>query len=262
LKGTSLADVVFETKDFKVFLDFMDCKDATYHMDFQTCNISIQCIANDGRYVGELIRRHLNEYKYACGRPIRISFNPKTRESLRELCKKVTTVTIEGSNVVFGKDQYVVKSQYMNEPLPPIIEDTTERFLELTLSRDEFSRVVKLLRKGKIEFARLNFLIKSRMLEVSISTELLSLWSFKFLTSSVYFSGVEFDVYFAQEEHPISPHVIDSFYNVNDLVNMIEAVKYHYGREIMFSLSLLQDKRLLFESTKDGVTQRCTLHSI
>ncbi len=257
-----MPDVIIEAKNFKVFLDFMDSKDATYHMEFQTWYISIQCIANDGRYVGELFRSSVHEFKYACSRPIRISFDSKTRESLRELCKKVKTVTIEGSNVVVGKDQYVVKSQYTNEPLPPIINDTTERFLELTLSRNEFSKVVKLLRKGKIEFVRLNFLIKSRMLEVSISTELLSLWSFKFPTSSVYFSGVEFDVYFAQEEHPISPHVIDSFYNTNDLVNMIEAVEYHYGREIMFTLSLLQDKELLFESGKDDVTHRCILHSI
>jgi len=256
-------DVIIAAKNFKVFLDFMDSKDATYHMEFQTWYISIQCIANDGRYVGELFRSSVHRFKYACSRPIRISFNPKTRESLRELCKNITTVTIEGSNVVFdGKDQYVVKSQYTNEPLPPIIDDTTERFLELTLSRDEFSRVVNLLRKGKIEFVRLNFLMKSRMLEVSISTELLSLWSFKFPISSVYFSGVEFDVYFAQEEHPISRD-IDSFYSVNDLLNMIEAVKYHYGREtMMFTLSLLQDKRLLFESSKDDVTQRCILHSI
>ena len=33
--GCSLADVIFETKDLKVFLDFMDNKDATYHMNFQ-----------------------------------------------------------------------------------------------------------------------------------------------------------------------------------------------------------------------------------
>ena len=242
-------DVIMESKDFKPFMDFMDSKDATYHMNFWGyTNISIQCIANDGRYVGELIRSSHRIPKYHCIKPIRISFDSKTRESLSESPSKAN-VTVEGSNVVFGKDQYVVKSQYMNEPLPPIIEDTTERIQEMTLSRNEFESVVNILHKEKMQLARLRFLVKSRSLEVSTDTELSTSWSFRLLTFDVYFSEEEYRVYFAQEEFPEPPQVIDSYYDVNDLLSVIKAMRYHYARkDMMFSLSLLQDGRLLFES--------------
>jgi len=256
---------MLESKDFKVFMDFMDSKDATYYMNFKGYfDISIQCIADDDRYAGELIRSSVSKLKYTCIEPLRICFDSKTRESLRRSSSKAKTVTIEGPNVVLGGDQYIVESQYVNEPMRPIIDDETERIQEMTLSRDEFERVVSILHKQKIELARLHFRMKSKTLEVYTYTRLLSLWRFRIPTSSVRFSGQGFEEYFAQEEYPISPHVMNQVYNVNDLLNMIRAVKYHYGRKIMLSLSLLPEGVLLFETrnTDDTLTQRCSLHSV
>jgi len=259
-----------ESKDFKVFLDFMDSKDATYYMNFWGhMDISIQCVANDGRYVGELITSY--RFKYTCIEPLRICFDSKTREALRRSSIGVEKVTIEGSNIVLGEDQYTVISRYMNERLPPIIEDTTERIQEMTLLLSEFRRAVNILHKEKIQLARLRFLVKSRLLEVSTTTELSTSWSFRLPTSDVYFSGEEPQVYFGQEEYPDPPQVIDSYYDVNDLLCVIDAMEYHYGREIVLSLSLLQDDRLLFESdNKKGtlhhrykeatLTHRCILN--
>ena len=256
-------DVMMKSKDFKVFLDFMDSKDATYHMNFDKyMSISVQCIANDGRYIGELIRSSVHKLKYTCIKPVRISFDSKMKDSLRKSSSRIDVVTITGPSVVFGEDQYTVESRYVNEPLPPIVDDSMERVQEMTLSRDEFERVVNILHREKIEAARLHFNTKSRMLEVSVYTKSLSPWSFGISASDVRLLGERLDVFLAQEEHP-TPQVMNQIYDVEDLLSTIKAMKYHYGRHIMFSLSLLQDERLLFESgNEDGtLTQRCILRT-
>lgn len=259
-----MADVILETKDFKVFLDFMNSKDAIYYMYFQGySNISTHCFANDARYVGELIRSGVAELKYTCSRPIRISFDSEMRESLVESCEtslsrsrsKGKTVSITGPSVVLGEDQYTVDSQYLDNPVSPLIRDWSEqeRIQEMTISRSEFERVVNILLKEKIQLARLHFLEKSGRLEVSTTTEQSTSWIFRLSTSDVKFSGEEYDEYFHAVENPEPPHVIDSNYNVDALMNVIRAMKYHYSREDNFSLSLLQNERLFFESgNKEG----------
>lgn len=271
-----MADVVFETKEFKVFLDFVKAKEAVYFLKFDRFNISIQCRAKNGNFIAERSMDLVTHFKrdhrpdYTCNKPLRIAFDCETKDNLRSDCakqhenKKATTVSFDGQRAtILVKDDFIPEHVFSLPyvvPLSTVPPDSIDELLGKILQSNnisgtrrfhfrEFYRIVKTLRTAKIDLARLRIPPSGEYLEVFGSDWLNSIACRTFPTRII-----------------PSDKQLDAYYNTIDLWDVVNAMKRHYGRYTStLILSLIgTDGQLYFESTerKNKVNKRAILNSI
>ncbi len=237
-----MADVVFETKNFKVFLDFVKAKEAMYFLSFLPTRITIQCRSKNGNFIAERSKQFPDYNTH--NRDVRIAFDSKTKDILREDSKlPVTTVSFDGQRAIFTNDDlrrefvlpYVAHPDSITFEKIPKSENIAyiERFYFL-----DFKKIIKMLQFAKIDLVRLRILPEREWLEVS---------------GSNWLNSIVCKLISTQENFLPSDKYLDSFYNIIDLYHVIMAMKRHYGSssDVTFTLSLLgTEGQLFFKSSE------------
>jgi hypothetical protein len=265
-------DVIFETKDFKVFLDFVKAKEAVYFLEFDLNHISIQCRAKNGNFIAErrmdLITHYKRDHKpdYTCNKPLRIAFDCETKDNLRGDCrkqygnKKATTVSFDGQRAtILVKDDFIPEHVFSLPYVVPLSTEPPDRMskiLDKILQSNsiscklrfffmDFYKIIKTLRTAGIDLVRLRVPPNNERIEVFGSDFPIRVACYVFPTRVIQSGGQ-----------------LDAYYNTIDLWHVIEAMKRHSGRyDSTLILSLIgTDGQLYFESSeRRNMVDKCAI---